>query len=276
MTDQQRSRAGAHRRYVGGHATPTALGERIAHFTAEGCVHRRNIHAGAGAIDYMTLLDGSNFLSNILFVHRGILPPGGGIGHHFHHDCEEMYLIFDNEAEFTIDGRTSLLRGPVGVPCRMGHSHGIYNASARPTQWMNINVTKTKGVYDTFDLNDDCVGANLDTRPVFMAIDLRDPGDPNGNQLGLTRLIAPGLFAGPWRSVDRVCVRAGAIYAHRSPPNEEAFAYVLEGSGTVEASAERGVIGAGDAVALVGDADYSFKADSAGRLMLMVVGVEIG
>ena len=36
-----------------------------------------------------------------------------------------MFVIFDGEAEFTIDGRTSLLKGTVGAPVRMGHSHAI-------------------------------------------------------------------------------------------------------------------------------------------------------
>ena len=36
---------------------------------------------------------------------------------------EEMFIVFDGQAEFTIDGRTSVLQGTVRVPCRMGHSH---------------------------------------------------------------------------------------------------------------------------------------------------------
>ena len=53
---------------------------------------------------------------------------------------EEMFVIFDNEAQFTIDGRTSALQGPAGAPCRMGRSHAIYNPTDKPTQWMNIAV----------------------------------------------------------------------------------------------------------------------------------------
>ena len=53
----------------------------------------------------MTLLGRDALTTNLLFVHRGVLHPGGGIGHHFHNRMEEMYVIFDNEAEFTIDGR---------------------------------------------------------------------------------------------------------------------------------------------------------------------------
>ena len=52
---------------------------------------------------------------NFNFLIRGRMLPGGGVGHHFHNTCEEMLFILDGEAEFTIDGRTSLLRGPAGA-----------------------------------------------------------------------------------------------------------------------------------------------------------------
>ncbi len=40
---------------------------------------------------------------------------------------EEMFVIFDGEAQFTIDGRTSRCAPRAGAPCRMGQSHAIYN-----------------------------------------------------------------------------------------------------------------------------------------------------
>ena len=44
-----------------------------------------------------------------------------------------MYVIFNNEAEFTINGRTSQLKGPAAAPCKMGQSHAIYNHTDKPT-----------------------------------------------------------------------------------------------------------------------------------------------
>ena len=99
--------------------------------------------------------------TNLQFVHRGVIDPKSGIGHHFHNQCEEMFVIFDGEAQFTIDGRTSTLKGPAGAPCRMGHSHGIYNPTDRPIEFMNINVSSIKGKYDAFDLKDGRLGAAL-------------------------------------------------------------------------------------------------------------------
>src|SRR5437879_13489853 len=81
-----------------------------------------------------------------------------------------MSVIFDNRAQFTIDGRTAELTGPAAAPCRMGSSHGIYNPTDRPTQWMNIAVGTVRGRYDAFDLDDDRLGAAVDAKPVFMTI----------------------------------------------------------------------------------------------------------
>jgi len=60
-------------------------------------------------------------------LHRGIIEPKSGIGQPFHNYCEEKFVIFDGEAQFTIDGRTATLKGPTRAPARMGHSHAIYN-----------------------------------------------------------------------------------------------------------------------------------------------------
>ena len=86
--------------------------------------------------------------TNLYFLHRCQITPGGGVGHHFHNTTEEMFVIFDGEAEFTVDGRTSLLKGTVGAPVRMGHSHAIYNPGKTPVEFMNINVSAVKGKYD--------------------------------------------------------------------------------------------------------------------------------
>ena len=91
------------------------------------------------------LVPGNALTTNLKFMHRCQIMPGGGVGHHFHNTNEEMFVIFDGEAEFTIDGRTSVLKGTVGAPCRMGHSHAIYNPSDKPVEFMNINVASVQG-----------------------------------------------------------------------------------------------------------------------------------
>src|SRR5947209_2372060 len=148
------------------------LAQRIAHTDPVKYTAHQAVHGGPGQMNFMALLDSHSLDTNLYFLHRGVLQPKSGIGAHFHNQCEEMFVIFDGEAQFTIDGRTSVLKGPAGAPCRMGHSHAIYNASDRPVQWMNINVSAVKGKYDAFDLRDGRVGAPLDPIPVFMTMKL--------------------------------------------------------------------------------------------------------
>ena len=145
------------------------LANRISHADPSKYRHSPAVHGGPGALDYMALLDSHSLETNLQFVHRGVIEPKGGIGAHFHNQCEEMFVILDGEAQFTIDGRTSLLKGPAGAPCRMGHSHAIYNPTDKPVQWLNINVSMAKDQFDAFNLNDPRVDVPLDPIPQFKA-----------------------------------------------------------------------------------------------------------
>ena len=78
-----------------------------------------------------SMLENEHTDTNLWFLHRGNIPPKAGIGAHFHNNCEEMFIILNGEAQFTIDGHTSVLKGPAGAPVRMGHSHAIYNPDER-------------------------------------------------------------------------------------------------------------------------------------------------
>ncbi len=62
----------------------------------------KNCHSGAGTIKLMSLWE--KFETPWMFIHRGILPPKTGIGHHFHDRCEEMYVIFNGSSYFTHNG----------------------------------------------------------------------------------------------------------------------------------------------------------------------------
>src|SRR4051812_8100399 len=148
------------------------LAQRIVHTDPSKFRPSKAVHGGAGQLDFTALLDAHSLETNLQFIHRGVIQPKSGIGAHFHNQCEEMFVILDGEAQFTIDGRTSLLKGPAGAPCRMGHMHAIYNATDKPVQWMNINVTAVKNSYDAFNLNDGRVDAPLDAIPVFMSMRL--------------------------------------------------------------------------------------------------------
>ena len=148
------------------------LAARIVHTDPASFRQSPAVHGGAGSMGFTSLLNRGAVTPEFNFLHRGVIPPGAGIGHHFHNTVEEMFVILDGEAQFTIDGRTATVKGPAGVICRTGHSHAIYNASATPVQWMNLNVSLTAGVYDAFDLGDTRAGAALDPIPTFMTMRL--------------------------------------------------------------------------------------------------------
>ncbi len=108
----------------------------------------REIDYGRGLVKEMTLLDSSLMGTNILYMKRGVIPPGRGIGEHGHRVVEEMYFVFNAPAEFTVDGRTALLPAGSSALCPPGSTHALFNNSEIPLEWMTIAVSKTKGKGD--------------------------------------------------------------------------------------------------------------------------------
>src|SRR4029453_1437473 len=82
------------------------LPQRIAHTDPARYRPSPSVHGGPGQLDYMGLFNATAMDTNLYFLHRGVIQPKSGIGAHFHNQCEEMFVIFDGEAQFTIDGRT--------------------------------------------------------------------------------------------------------------------------------------------------------------------------
>ncbi len=123
---------------------------------------------GAGSMEFGQIFGTDALSTNLIFIHRGVIAPKSGIGEHFHNNCEEMFVILDGEAQFTINGHTSLIKGPAAVPDRMGQAHGIYNPTDKPVQWVNINVGLTK-TYDAFNLDDPRTNVALDPIPQFIS-----------------------------------------------------------------------------------------------------------
>ena len=256
------------------------LAERIARTEPSKYRVSPRVHGGPGQLNYMGLFNFSAFDTNVYFLHRGIIQPKSGIGAHFHNQCEEMFVIFNGEAQFTIDGRTSVLKGPAGAPVRMGHSHAIYNHTDQPVEWMNINVSARKGVYDAFDLSDGRVDAPLDPIPTFMTMRLdqallRPAADPIAAKgtVQYRRALAPSVFLGPWAYVDHLVLAPGSATAPQAHQEIGEFYYVMNGEGSVKVGNESAPIRSGDAVPIQLNQTKSFENTGSAPLELLVVGV---
>ncbi|HET7696588.1 MAG TPA: cupin domain-containing protein [Vicinamibacterales bacterium] len=270
-------------------AAPAALAQRIVHTDPAAFRSLTAVHGGAGSMSFTALLGRGALTPEFNFLHRGVIPPGAGIGHHFHNVVEEMFVILDGEAQFTIDGRTATVKGPAGVLCRAGHSHAIYNAGTAPVQWMNLNVSLVPGVYDNFDLGDTRAGAPLDAIPTFMTIRLdrsllRAPGGrgrgaavppPPPNAVLSRRAAGPAMFSTSWSYVDHLLVPPGAATPDLAHDAVAEAYYVLAGEGTLSLAGVEGTaaVRAGDAIPVRLGETTRFAGTGSVPLELFVMGV---
>jgi mannose-6-phosphate isomerase-like protein (cupin superfamily) len=283
-----------------------SLAERIVHPRAEGGYPPSggHVHGGANSMGFSALFNGGVLGPNFNFMHRGEIPPGAGIGHHFHNTADEMFVILNGEAQFTIDGRTALVKGPVGVVCRAGHSHAVYNSSNETLQWINFQVSVNAGVSDAFDLGDDRVGATLDKVPTFMTARLdrelitagrrggrggrggrpggparagappAAPAAPAAPEGVVTRTAADGSqFASTWAYLRQVLIQPGASTPAMAHDDIAEAYYVLAGKGTVTVGTETAPVGKWDAIAVRLSDTSSFTNTGTEPLELLVYGV---
>ena len=238
------------------------------------------VHAGAGQMAFTQLIGRTELGTNFLYLHSGSINAKSGIGHHFHHNIEEMYVLLNGEAEFTINGRTSKIKAPAVVPCKMGDAHAIYNSSKEPVRWLNFAVSKTKSRSDNFDLADTRAGAAIDPVPVFVSGRLETeklkPAKPNGegNISPYRRIFGPDIFRTNWNHVDHLVIATDSTSPRTLEGIEEVY-YVIKGSGTISINNEQFKVKADDAFYGKLGEKISLSGNNKEPLELLVIGIAV-
>lgn len=236
------------------------------------------VHAGAGTMAFTQLIGRTELSANFLYLHAGVIDGKSGIGQHFHHAIEEMYVILNGEAEFTINGRTSVIKAPAVVPCKMGDSHGIYNATGEKIKWLNFAVSKNPGRGDAFDLGDTRVGATIDEIPQFVSAKLernalKSNPDYSGKGVLHRRIFRSEVFKTDWNHVDHMIIPSGSSMGPRQLLGVEEVYYAISGNGKLIIDGKSANFKADDAFYGKLGETIAISNEGPGDVELLIIGV---
>lgn len=286
----------------------TPLAERIGHTDQSKAFAGKNVHQGTGTL-YMQTLLGRGAVTALNFMHHGPLMPKSSIGHHFHTNSDEMFLILDGDCEFTINGQTALIKGPAGVPCKSGNAHAVYNPSAKPVDWVNFQVAVNppaqpagygqpvqggsmprRGSFNysadptaLFETADDRAGVVLMKKPTFINTgqltkeSLRPVARMNGGKdtVFYRRALGPGAFESNWAFVDHVLIPEGSSVGRHYHSGVDEVYFVIKGKGKVHVNDEWADIAYGDAVPVRAGEIHALESTATEGLELIVYGVAL-
>ena len=227
--------------------------------------------SGGGKIDVIKYLTG-----NFNFIQRGVLWPHSSIGEHFHMGTEEMFVILDGDAQFTINGRTAVVKAPAMVPVRLFSGHAVYNPTDKPMMWMNVSVSAKNGG-GTFENGDDRANVELDRVPQFvfarldrkLLVPVKDMDGGTGTTM-YRRTLGPGAFSTLWSYVDHIIINPGVTLGSSKKADISEIYHVLAGAGTVTVNGETVPIKMGDTIPVDMGQTRSFTQTGAEPLEMFV------
>lgn len=242
-------------------------------------------HGGAGVLNYMQLTPPKEFKSNFIFLHRGTIMPKSGIGEHAHRRMEEMFIVLDRYAEFTVNGRTAEIPAIGMVVCPMGSSHGIYNPSDHPVEWMNWGISNDNRNYDAVNFNtegNDLVNQEIESPPTFMwAVLNRDMFHPveefcGGKGTVFTRKVwTSDDFRTNWEYLHHYLIPPGSSIGLHRHDNMEVVYYILSGKGRGTVNDATYDIIEGDAMSCILHNSIGVYNNSNEEMEIMAVGVSM-
>ena len=276
------------------------LAERIGYADASQARAGTNVHLGTGTL-YMQTLQGRGAVKDLNFMHFGPLMPKSSIGHHFHTTSDEMFLILDGTCEFTINGQTALLEGPIAVPLKSGDAHAIYNPTNNPATWVNFNVSlptpetagaapmMARGGFNysadptgTFNLGDDRSNVKqLTDVPTFINSGkltreaLRPVENMNGGKetVQYRRTLGPGAFASNWAFVDHLLIPVGASVGRHYHQGVDEIYFVINGKGKIRVNDEVSELAYGYSVPVKAGEIHSIESSDTEPLEIIIYGI---
>lgn len=282
---------------------------RIGHTDPAKAMPGRNVHQGTGTLGMQTLL-GRGSVKNLAFMHHGPLGPKSSIGHHFHTNSDEMFLILDGDCQFTVNGQTALIKGPVGVPCKAGNSHAVYNPSSKAVDWVNFQVLIADPVQPAaapgappqgggmprrssynysadptslFEMADDRSDAVLVKKPTFINTgqltkeNLRPVVKMSGGKdtVLYRRALGPGAFESNWAFFDHLLIPVSSTVGRHYHAGVDEVYLVIRGKGKVYVNDEVADVAYGDAIPVKAGEIHSLESSAAEPLELVIYGVAL-
>jgi mannose-6-phosphate isomerase-like protein (cupin superfamily) len=270
---------------ISGPGTPSGgvgtLAQRIGHFDRSKTHILVGAHDGPGTMEIERLLGPQSLSTSFQFLDEALVNPHGGLGEHFHDNCEEMFIALEGpDAQFTINGHTSVLQTPAGAPDRMGSAHAFYDPTDQPILWLDFGVGNFSKAHDGFNLGDDRVGVPVEKIPQFvnwhMDPKLLKPVERMEGGVGTVmyrRLLGPAQFYTPWAYTDEISIPAGSTIGPSSDLSMSEVYFVLSGAGTVTVNGETVNIKQYDAIPVDLGQTHSFAQTGSEPLHLLVNGI---